>query len=141
VRVLADDGRVDVPEAVDLGRAQEADVDQAALQVVGEELPHAGDRRRAGDDRGVADRERESRRARAEHACLVDELHVGGDRALGEVHGDVREADADEADALPGELAGSCHDHHLGLRELGRARGRGRGTVSGALGSHQRYSP
>ena len=41
--VVADHGRVDVAEAVDLGRAQEADVDEPALEVVGEELPHAHD--------------------------------------------------------------------------------------------------
>ena len=41
VRVVADDGRVDVAEAVDLRRAQEADVDQAALEVVAEQLEHA----------------------------------------------------------------------------------------------------
>jgi len=30
--VVADDGRVDVAEAVDLGRAQEADVDEPTLR-------------------------------------------------------------------------------------------------------------
>ena len=39
--VRADDGRVDVPEPVDLRRAQEPDVDQAALQVEAEQLEHA----------------------------------------------------------------------------------------------------
>ena len=32
--VVADDGRVDVAEPVDLGRAEEPDVDQPTLQVV-----------------------------------------------------------------------------------------------------------
>ena len=43
--VVADDGGVDVAEAVDLGGAQEADVDEAALEVVAEELEHADDTR------------------------------------------------------------------------------------------------
>ena len=51
----ADDRRVDVAEAVDLGGAQEADVDQPALEVVAEQLEHAHDGRRAGHDRRVAD--------------------------------------------------------------------------------------
>src|SRR4029079_6084952 len=41
VGVVADHRRVDVPEPVDLGGAEEADVDQAALQVEREQLEHA----------------------------------------------------------------------------------------------------
>ena len=52
---VADDRRVDVAEAVDLGGAEKADVDQAALQVEAEQLEHAHDRGRAGHDRRVAD--------------------------------------------------------------------------------------
>ena len=55
--VWADHRRVDVAEPVDLGRAEEADVDQAALEVVAEQLEHADDGGRAGDDRRVADRQ------------------------------------------------------------------------------------
>src|SRR5439155_840685 len=70
----------------------------------------------------------EAARARPEDAGLVDELELGGDRALGEVAGDVRQADPDEADALAGELAGRGDDHHLGRREavpaLARSRAR-----------------
>ena len=40
-RVVPDDRRVDVAEAVDLGGAQEAHVDAAALEVVAEEVEHA----------------------------------------------------------------------------------------------------
>jgi hypothetical protein len=36
--VVADDGRVDIAEAIDLRRAEEADVDQSALQVKAEQL-------------------------------------------------------------------------------------------------------
>ena len=41
VGVVADDGGVDVAEAVDLGGTQEADVDEAPLEVVAEQLQHA----------------------------------------------------------------------------------------------------
>ncbi len=53
--VVADHGRVDVAEAVDLRRAEEPDVDEAALEVEREELEHARHRGRAGHDRRVAD--------------------------------------------------------------------------------------
>ena len=96
------------------------DVDQPALQVEGEQLEHRHHGGRPGDDRGIADRERQAGRPRAEHPRLVDQLHVGGDGPLGEVDGDVRQPDADEADVLAGQLAGGRHDHHLGLREGGR---------------------
>jgi hypothetical protein len=126
VVVVADHGRVDVPEPVDLGRAEEANVDQPALEVEREQLEHARRRGRPGDDRRVADAQRETRRPGAEHAGLVDELEVRGDRPLGEVHRDVRQADADEADPLTGERPSGRHDHHLGLRE------------GVAVGGHQR---
>ena len=118
---VADDGRVDVAEPVDLGGAEEADVDQAALQVVAEQLEHADDGRRAGHDRRVADGQRQPRRPRPEHARLVDHLELGRDGPLGEVDRDVRQADADEADALALERTRRGDDHHLGLRERGLA--------------------
>src|SRR5258706_5455747 len=40
--VVADDRRVQVPEAVDLGRAEKPNVDEAALQVEAEQLVHRG---------------------------------------------------------------------------------------------------
>ena len=104
---------------------EEPDVDQAALQVEAEQLEHAHDRRRAGDDRRVADRQRQPGRPGPEDAGLVDELEVRRDGPLGEVDRDVRQPDADEADALAGELARRGHDHHLGLAE-------GRGLDPGA---------
>ncbi len=79
------------------------------------------DRGRAGDDRRVADRQRQARRPGAEDAGLVDELEVRRDRPLGEVDRDVRQPDADEADVLAGELARRGDDHHLGLAEGGAA--------------------
>ena len=90
----ADDGRVDVAEAVDLGGAEEADVDQATLQVEAEQLEHAHDRGRAGHDRRVADAQWQPLRPRPEDAGLVDQLEVRRDGPLGEVDGDVRQADA-----------------------------------------------
>ena len=77
VVVVADDRRVDVAEPVDLGGAQEPDVDEPALQVVAEQLEHADDGGRAGDDRRVADAQRQALRPRPEHAGLVDQLEVG----------------------------------------------------------------
>jgi hypothetical protein len=127
VVVVADHGRVDVAEPVDLGGAQEAHVDAAALEIQAEQVPHARNGRRPRDDRRVADRQRQAGRLGAEDAGLVDQLHLRGHRSLGQVDGDVGEAHPDEADALPGQLPGRGHDHHLGLGE-------------GGVG-HQRYSP
>ena len=127
--VRADDRRVDVAEPVDLRRAEEPDVDEPALEVVAEQLEHAHDRRRAGHDRRVADGQRQPGRPGAEDARLVDELEVGRHGPLGEVDRDVRQADADEADVLLGELAGGGHDHHLGLAEGGL--GHGTSSMSG----------
>jgi hypothetical protein len=120
VVVRADDRGVDVAEPVDLGGAQEADVDEAALQVVAEQLEHADDRGRAGDDGRIADGQGQSGRPRPEHPGFVDQLEIGGDGPLGEVDRDVRQPDADEADVLTGELPRGRDDHHLRLAE-GRA--------------------
>src|SRR3954451_20407367 len=122
--VRADDGGVDVAEPVDLRRTEEADVDEAALEVVAEQLEHRDDRRRAGDDRRVTDRQRQPGGTRSEDTGFVDELEIRRDGPLGEVDRDVRQPDTDEADALPGKLAGGRDDHHLGLRE-GRLFGQG----------------
>ena len=65
-------------------------------------------------------RQRQPRRPRPEDAGLVDELEIGRDGPLGEVDRDVRQPDADEADALAGELARGRDDHHLGLGEGAR---------------------
>jgi len=91
--VIADHGAVDVAEAVDLGGAEEPDVDQAALQVEAEQLEHRDGRGGAGDDGGVADRERQSRRLRPEGARFVDELQRGGNGQAGQVDGNVRQSD------------------------------------------------
>ena len=48
---------------------------------------------------------------------VAPELEIGRDGSLGEVDRDVRQPDADEADALTGELPCRGDDHHLGPRE------------------------
>ena len=135
-RVVADDGRVDVAEAVDLGGAQEAHVDAPTLQVVAEEVGHGHHGQGAGDDGRIADGERQPGRLGTVGAGLVDELQLGGHGVEGQVDRDVGQPDAHEADPLAGQLAGRGRDHHLvaAVAAVGPAR-RGR-----PLAAH-RYSP
>ena len=76
VVVAADHGRVDVGEAVDLRRAEEADVDPAGLHPVVEDLRHGDDVVGGLAEDAVADRERQPRRLGADRAGLVDEHEV-----------------------------------------------------------------
>ena len=71
---------------------------------------------RAGDDRRVADGQRQTRRPRPEDARLVDHLELRRDGPLGEVDRDVGQPDADEQTPWPSSARGG-HDHHLGLGE------------------------
>ena len=57
--VVADDRRVDVAEPVELGAAEEADVDAPGLQPVGEDLGHAHDGVGGLGQLAVADRQRQ----------------------------------------------------------------------------------
>ena len=109
----ADDRGVDVAEPVDLGGAQEAHVDEAALEVEREQVEHAGHRRGTRDDGRVPDGQRQPGRPRPEDARFVDQLHVRRHGQLGQVDRDVGQADAHEADPLAGQLARGGHDHHL----------------------------
>ena len=59
-RVVADHRRVDVGEAVDLGAAEEADVDAAGLQPVVEDLRHADHAVGRVGELAVADRQRQA---------------------------------------------------------------------------------
>ena len=59
VVVVADHRRVDVGEAVELGAAEEADVDPPGLQPVGEDLRHADDGVGRVAELAVADRQRQ----------------------------------------------------------------------------------
>src|SRR5690349_22223013 len=78
-----DDRRVDVAEPIDLRGTEEPDVDEAALEVVAEQLEHADHGGRAGDDRRVTDAQRQARRPRPEDTGFVDELEVRRHRPLG----------------------------------------------------------
>ena len=65
---------------VDLRRAEEADVDAAGLEPVGEDLGHRDHRVGGLRELAVADREREPRRLGADRAALVDRARVRGAR-------------------------------------------------------------
>jgi hypothetical protein len=113
LRVVANDRRVQIAEAVDLRPAQQGHVDQAALQVEHEQVGHADDRGCAADQRGVADRQRQPRRLRAKNAALVDQLHVGGVAAASQIAGDVGQTDADEDGAVAAQRARGGDDHQF----------------------------
>ncbi len=113
VVVVADDRRVDVAEAVELRGAEEADVDAAGLQPVGEDLGNRHDGVGSVGEVAVADRERQPRRLRADAARLVDQRALRGVRAPGEVRSRRRQPDADEAHRLVAELASRVHDHQI----------------------------
>ncbi len=111
--VVADHGGVDVAEAVDLGRAEEADVDPSALQPVAEDL--------AGGDHGigglgqlaVADGQRQDAGLGADRPGLVDQHDVRRGSQARQVGGLRRQADADEAHRAVVQAAGGGHGHHL----------------------------
>ena len=112
--VTADDGGVDVAEAVNLRAAQEAHVHVAALEVQGEDIVHADHRKRPADQRRVADGERQARRFRPDDTRFVDHDQVGGVRPLGQVAGQVGLSDADENDIAIPQQAGGVDDHQFG---------------------------
>ena len=111
--VVADDRGVDVAEAVELRRAEEADVDAPGLQPVGEDLGHRHDGVGRVGEVAVADREGQPRRLRADAARLVDQRALGRVRAPGEVRGRRRQPDADEAHRVVAQLAGRVDDHEI----------------------------
>src|SRR5215469_6761189 len=118
--VVADDRAVEVAEAVDLRSPEEADVDAAALQVIGEDLRqryHAG---RGFRELAVADREWQQLRPRADRAGLVDEHQPRGVRETCEIAGSARQPNADEAHRAVLELPCGSHRHHL-IATAGRA--------------------
>ena len=98
---------------VDLGGAEEADVDAPALQPVGEHLGHRDDRVGGLGELAVADRQRQHAGLRADRAALVDEDAAGRVRAPGEVRGQARQADADEADRPVVQPPRRLDRHHL----------------------------
>ena len=111
--VLADHGGVDVAEPVELGGAEEPDVDPAALQPVREDLGHRDDGIGGLGELAVADRERQAGRLRTDAARLVDEDATGSVQPASEVRGSARQADADEAARPIGQRPGCADDHHL----------------------------
>jgi hypothetical protein len=112
--IRANDGRIEVAVAIDLGSAQKADVDQPALQVVLKEVRHGDHRGGPRHQAWVADGQRQPGGARAVDAGFVNQLQVGGDGALRQVAGDVGQADTHEDHPHAGQLAGRGGNHHFG---------------------------
>ena len=112
-RVVADDGGVDVGEAVDLRTSEEADVDATRLQPVVEHLGHTDNAVSGVRQLAVADRQWQRHRLRAERARLVDEHEVRGVGVPSEVGGRARQADADEAHVPVAQATGRGHDHRV----------------------------
>ena len=127
LRVVADHRAVEVAAAVDLRRAEEADVDAAALEPVREHLRHGDDRVRRLGELAVADRQRQMLGLRADRAALVDEHAAGSVRPAREVRGEARQPDADEADGVAREPPRRLDGHHLVRRVA--VFGHVRGTV------------
>ena len=121
--VVTDDGRVDVGEAVDLGAAEEPDVDAARLQPVVEHLRHADHAVGGVGQLAVADRQRQALRLGAERARLVHEHEVRGVGAAGQVGRRRGQADADEAHLAVVQAAGGGDGHRVVGRELGAHEG------------------
>src|SRR5205823_618340 len=111
--VVADHGAVQIAVPVDLCRAEEADVDAAALEPVREDLRYRDDGVRRLRQLAVADRERYLGRFRADRPALVDEDAARRARAAREVRREARQADADEADRAVGQAPGRLDGHHL----------------------------
>ena len=111
--VGADHRRVDVPVAVDLRAAQEADRDPAVLQDELEHVRHAAHHEAARHERRVADRDRHADRRRADRARFVHQHEVrrmGGARQIAR---QVGEADPHEYDLPVDQLARRDARHHL----------------------------
>ena len=111
--VGADHGAVEIGEAVDLRSPQEADVDAAALQPVGEDLRHADHCVGGLGQLAVADRERQVVRLGADRPALVDQHTAGGVGRPGEVGRPAGQADADEADGAVTQPPRRGDRHHL----------------------------
>ena len=92
---------------------EESDLDPSVLEKELEHVRHATDHQRAGDERGIADRDGEARRRRADRARLVDEHEIRRVRAACQVAGEVRQADPDKHDLAVGQLARGHGSHHL----------------------------
>ena len=109
----ADHRRVDVGEAVDLRRAEEANVDATRLEPVVEDLDQADNGIGGLGEGAVADRERQVLRLGPDRARLVDEHEAGLVEATGQVRRRARQPDADEAGGAVREGARRGDRHHL----------------------------
>ena len=109
----ADDRRVDVRVAVDLRRAEEADVDAAGLYPVVEDLDEADNRVRRLREDAVPDREREIPGLCADRARLVDEDELGRVDTTGEQLPPCPEGRCRRGTFHVGEGAGCRDRHHL----------------------------
>src|SRR5918995_994637 len=116
VAVVSDDGGVDVPVAVDLGAAQQADLNPSILKEALKDISHAADHEGSGDQRGITDRNWEALGDGSHGARLVDQNKTGRVGRAGEIAGQVRESDADEHHFTVTELPSGDHGHHLGRR-------------------------
>ena len=105
----SDHGGVDVAEAIELGGAEEAHGDPAALQPVAEELRHRDRRQRRRAQLAVADRQRQHGGPRADRARLVDQRDPRRVREPREVARRRRLPDPDEADVVVAHGA-RCRD-------------------------------
>nr|WP_228546367.1 hypothetical protein [Halegenticoccus tardaugens] len=94
--VVPDDRGIDVAVPVDLRAAEEADVNPAGLKIVAEPLSHRHDALGVRREYWVADGEGKLGRVRINGPRLVDHLEVRCVGPLGEVAGEVRDADADQ---------------------------------------------
>src|SRR5215472_10038061 len=113
------DRGVDVGEAVDLGGAEKAHVDTAALQPVAKDLG-GGDHRVGGlSEVAVPDGERQDRWLGADRARLIYQDGVGCVRQAGEVCGGGWKSNPDEAYGAIAQQAGRSHSHHF----IGSVRG------------------
>ena len=111
--IPADHGGVDVAELVDLGGAEEADVDAAGLQPVVEDLRDADHRVRRLGQHAVADGQRQPVRLGADRARLVDQHQRRRVRGPGQVRGRAGQPDADETGHAVAQRPGGGHRHHL----------------------------
>ena len=105
LRVVADDGAVQVAEAVHLRASQKSDGDPAALQPVAEYLRHRDRGQRRLAQLAVADRERQHVGPRAERARFVDQVDARRVRQPRQVARRRRQPDADEADVVVADSA------------------------------------
>jgi hypothetical protein len=144
VVVVADDGRVDVREAVDLGGAEEADVDAARLHPVVEDLGDADHGVGGLGQDAVADRHRQPRRLGADRARLIDQHEPRCMRPARQVRRRARQADADEARAVVLQHPRGGDAHHLVRRVVvaGHSASIHRWNASRSLliASHSRYA-